>query len=29
MHKIVYNNDYGGFSISVKAIDWLEENCKR
>lgn len=27
-HKVVYNNDYGGFSISLKAIDWLEENCK-
>ena len=27
-HKVVYNNDYGGFSISMKAIDWLEANCK-
>lgn len=28
MHKVVYNNNYGGFSISLKAVDWLEENCK-
>jgi len=28
MNKIVYNNDYGGFSISLKAVDWLEANCK-
>ena len=28
MHKVVYNNDYGGFSISIKAVDWLEANCK-
>ena len=26
-HKVVYNNCYGGFSISLKAIDWLEANC--
>lgn len=28
MHKVVYNNCYGGFSLSLKAVDWLEENCK-
>lgn len=27
-HKVVFNNCYGGFSISLKAVDWLEENCK-
>lgn len=27
MHKVVYNNDYGGFSLSLKAVDWLEANC--
>lgn len=28
MHNVVYNNCYSGFSLSFKAIDWLEENCK-
>lgn len=27
IHKIVYNNCYGRFSLSLKAIDWLEFNC--
>lgn len=27
-HKVVYNNCYGGFSLSLKAVDWLEEHCK-
>ena len=26
-HKVVYNACYGGFSLSLKAIDWLESNC--
>lgn len=26
-HKIVYNNCYGGFCLSTKAIDWLENNA--
>lgn len=25
-HKVVYNACYGGFSLSMEAIDWLEEN---
>lgn len=28
MHKVVFNNCYGGFSISMKAVEWLESNCK-
>jgi hypothetical protein len=28
MHKVVFNNCYGGFSLSLKAIEWLEKNCK-
>lgn len=28
MHKVVFNNYYGGFSISLKAVEWLEANCK-
>lgn len=28
MHKVVYNNCFGGFSISLKAVEWLEDNCK-
>lgn len=28
MHKVVFNNCYGGFSISMKAVDWLEHNSK-
>ena len=27
-HKVVYNACYGGFSLSLKAIDWLEHNSK-
>lgn len=27
-HKVVYNACYGGFSLSLKAVEWLEENCK-
>lgn len=27
-HKVVYNACYGGFSISLKAVDWLEENAE-
>ena len=27
MHKVVFNNCYGGFSLSVKAVEWLEVNC--
>ena len=26
MHKVVYNNCYGSFILSIKAIDWLEEH---
>lgn len=26
MYKVVYNNCYGGFALSAKAIDWLQEN---
>ena len=25
-HKIVYNNCYGGYALSSKAIDWLSEH---
>ncbi len=25
-HKIVYNNCYGGYALSDKAIDWLSEH---
>lgn len=25
-HKIVYNNCYGGYTLSYKAIDWLSEH---
>ena len=28
MNKVVYNSDYGGFSLSLKAVEWLEANCK-
>ena len=24
-HKIVYNDCYGGYTLSYKAIDWLSE----
>lgn len=27
IHKIVYNNCYGGFTLSISAIEWLEHNC--
>ena len=27
MNKVVYNACYGGFTLSLKAIDWLESNC--
>lgn len=27
MHKVVYNACYGGFSLSLEAAEWLEENC--
>jgi hypothetical protein len=27
MHKVVFNNCYGGFSLSISAIAWLEHNC--
>lgn len=26
MAKVVYNRDFGGFSLSTKAIQWMEEN---
>lgn len=26
-YKVVYNNCYGGFCLSTKAIDWLEKNA--
>ena len=25
-HKIVYNSDFGGYALSDKAIEWLEEH---
>ena len=25
-HKIVYNNDFGGYALSDKAIEWLSEH---
>lgn len=28
MNAVVYNACYGGFSLSLKAVDWLESNCK-
>ena len=27
LHKVVYNACYGGFSLSLKAVNWLESNC--
>ena len=27
-HKVVFNNCYGGFSLSIKAIEWLRSNCE-
>lgn len=26
-HKVVYNACYGGFCLSLKAVEWLESNC--
>lgn len=26
MHKVVYNACYGGFGLSLKAIEWLAEH---
>lgn len=26
-HKIVFNRCYGGFSLSMKAVEWLENNA--
>lgn len=28
MHKIIYNACYGGFSLSMSAIAWLEAHCE-
>lgn len=28
MHKVVANVCYGGFSLSLKAVEWLETNCE-
>jgi hypothetical protein len=28
MNKVVFNNCYGGFSISLKAVEWLEDNSE-
>lgn len=28
MRKVVFNNCYGGFALSLKAVDWLEKHCK-
>lgn len=28
MNKVVYNNCYGGFSLSVEAVKWLHENAR-
>ena len=27
-HKVVFNNCYGGFGLSMKAIEWLHNNCE-
>lgn len=27
-HKVVFNNCYGGFCLSMKAIEWLHSNCE-
>ena len=27
MNKVVFNNNYGGFMLSTKAINWLHANC--
>lgn len=28
MNKVVYNSNYGEFLLSLKAVEWLEQNCK-
>lgn len=28
MHKVVYNACYGGFSLSMSAIEWLNIHCE-
>ena len=28
MNKVVYNSDYGEFLLSLKAVEWLEQNGK-
>lgn len=28
MHKVVYNACYGGFSLSMSAIEWLNVHCE-
>ena len=28
MNKVVYNSNYGEFLLSLKAVRWLEQNCK-
>jgi hypothetical protein len=28
MHKVVYNTCYGGFSLSMSAIEWLNAHCE-
>ena len=28
MNKVVYNSDSGEFLLSMKAVEWLEQNCK-
>ena len=28
MNKVVYNSDYGEFLLSMKAVEWLEQNCE-
>ena len=28
MNKVVYNSDYGEFLLSLKAVEWLEQNCE-
>ena len=28
MNAVVYNTCYGGFNLSLKAVNWLEQNAK-
>lgn len=28
MNKVVYNSNCGEFLLSMKAVEWLEQNCK-